>query len=166
MRLLIVRHAIAEERAGASGRDADRRLSHEGRQKFRLGARALAALVPDLELVLTSPYRRTLETARMLSEAHLAHPPVQELAQLAPDNAPADVVSALRQSRLRAVLAVVGHEPLLSQLEGFLLTGEERSLTELRKGGAALLELPSLPEPGQAVLLWHLTPAQLRELAG
>jgi phosphohistidine phosphatase len=166
VRLLIVRHAIAEERGGASGKDADRRLSHEGRQKFRLGASALAGLVPELALVLTSPYRRAIETAEMLAEAHPAHPAVHELAQLAPGHAPADVAAALRKSRHHAALAVVGHEPLLSQLEGFLLTGEERSLAELRKGGAALLESTSLPEPGKNVLLWHLTPAQLRELAG
>jgi len=164
VRLLIVRHAIAEAH-GASAKDADRRLSREGKQKFRRGASALAELVPDLALVLTSPYSRARETAALLAEAYSAHPAVHELAQLEPGHAPTEVVAALRPWRERAVLAVVGHEPLLSQLEGYLLSGEERSLAELRKGGAALLESPSLPEPGKVVLLWHLTPAQLRELA-
>jgi phosphohistidine phosphatase len=166
VRLLIVRHAIAEEREGPPGSDADRRLSDGGRQKFRRGARALAELVPELAIVLTSPYRRARETAELLALTHPAHPRVRELAELAPGNAAREVAAVLPAAAKGGAIAVVGHEPLLSQLEGLLLTGDARSLAELRKGGAALLESLASPEPGGMVLIWHLTPSQLRELAG
>ncbi len=81
-----------------------------------------------------------------------------------PDHSPGDVVSALRGMKASAAIALVGHEPQLSQLEGLLLTGTDRAVGELRKGGAALLESPPTPAPGKSILLWHLTPAQLREL--
>lgn len=165
MRLLIVRHAIAEEREGPLASDAERRLSREGRQRFRRGARALARLVPELELVLTSPYRRALETAELLAAAHAAQPAVRRLAELTPGYSASELASALRAAGEHAAIALVGHEPLLSRLEGLLLSGDDRSLAELRKGGAALLESPAAPEPGQAILLWHLTASQLRELA-
>jgi hypothetical protein len=46
------------------------------------------------------------------------------------------------------------------------LTGGERRILALRKGGACLLEFDGEPAPGTATLLWALTPAQLRALAG
>jgi hypothetical protein len=46
------------------------------------------------------------------------------------------------------------------------LTGTEKRLFSFRKGGACLLEFPGEVGAGTATLLWALTPAQLRELAG
>jgi len=60
----------------------------------------------------------------------------------------------------------VGHEPSLSQILGWLLTGTDRRLFAFRKGGACLLEFgEDEPAGGTATLLWALTPAQLRTLA-
>ncbi|MCM2269545.1 MAG: histidine phosphatase family protein, partial [Thermoanaerobaculia bacterium] len=58
MRLLLVRHAIASDAADGPGGDAARPLSAEGRRRFERGARALAAQVPELALVLSSPLLR------------------------------------------------------------------------------------------------------------
>jgi phosphohistidine phosphatase len=51
-------------------------------------------------------------------------------------------------------------------LIGWFTTGEARSTVELKKGGACLLEITGTPQPGSAVLLWLLTPKQLRLLGG
>ena len=59
----------------------------------------------------------------------------------------------------------MGHEPSISLILSWLLTGTEKRLFSFRKGGASLIEFPGDVGAGTATLLWALTPAQLRELA-
>ena len=160
-----MRHAIAEERVGFAGTDAERALTEEGARRFRRAARALAAQVPDLALVVSSPYRRAVETAALLRAAFERAPASAELAALAPDGEFAAVLAFLRAQRRVATLALVGHEPSLSRLEGHLLTDGGGPLAHLKKGGAALVELAGVVAAGRGTLLWHLTAAQLRGLA-
>jgi len=61
-------------------------------------------------------------------------------------------------------VAVVGHEPYLAFLAGWLLTGRHESFVELKKGGACLLEFDDPPAAGNATLVWSIAPAQLRTL--
>lgn len=168
MRILLVRHAIAEERdvtaRGAARSDRARKLTEEGRRKFKKAADALAELVPDLALIATSPYVRTRETADVLARAFTKPPVISDLADLAPEGENAGVVRfAMAQKALPAV-AFVGHEPNLSMLAGYLLTGREKTLIEMRKGSACLLDFPGRLTPGSAILLWHLAPGMLRDL--
>ena len=167
MRILLLRHAIAEERAGfaATGKaDRLRPLTDEGRKKLRKGAEALERLVPDLALIATSPYLRAHESAEILARAWAKRPVVSDLAELAPAGSAAGVVRFLLAQKALPALALVGHEPDLSRLAGLLLTGKERSFLEMRKGGACLLDFPGRLAPGGARLVWHLPPATLRAL--
>ena len=59
----------------------------------------------------------------------------------------------------------MGHEPSISLILSWLLTGSERRIFAFRKGGACLLDFPDEVGAGTATLVWALTPAQLRELA-
>ena len=163
MRLLLVRHAIAED--AAAGGDGARKLTKEGRERMVSGAAALRELVPELELVITSPLVRARETAEILARAYAKRLPLVESEALAPEGGGRDVLRLVGSQKSVNVLALVGHEPNLSQLEGYLLTGEERSLAQLKKGAAALVDVGGTPAPGLGMLLWHLTPAQLRSLA-
>lgn len=169
MRLLIVRHAIAEERetagrGGGAKADRQRRLTDEGKRKFRKAAEALAEMVPDLALVATSPYARARETADLLAAAYGKAPVVSELADLAPDGDNAGVLRFALEQKALPALACVGHEPNLSALAGYLLTGRDRGFIELRKGGAILLDFPARIAAGGAILHWHLAPGMLRDL--
>jgi len=165
MRLLLVRHAIALDGADLRGRDADRPLSDEGRRRFERGAAALARLEPELALVLASPLLRARQTADLLAAAYEAAPRHDELESLAPDGAPRETLAALERLRALPAIALVGHEPSLSALEAFLLTGRERSFAIFKKGGAAMLDWIPGSQPGSSALLWHLTAGQLRDLA-
>ena len=169
MQILLVRHAIAEEReiagTGAGARsDRQRRLTDDGKRKFRKAAEALAEIVPDLALIATSPYVRTKETAELLAAAFGKAPAVSDLVDLAPDGDNAAVLRFVAAQKALPVLACVGHEPNLSTLASYLLTGREKSFIELRKGGACLLDFPARIAAGSAILLWHLAPGMLREL--
>jgi len=169
VRILLVRHAPAVERALWRGEDAGRPLTEEGERRFRKGARALVALVPDLERILASPLTRGRQTAALLADEAARRgiaPAVEIDAGLAPGRFEPQTADRLRRALAApgGTLALVGHEPDLSILEARLLTGRDRPLAAFRKGGAALLEVDPAGE-GRALLVWHLTAAQLRGLA-
>jgi phosphohistidine phosphatase len=74
------------------------------------------------------------------------------------------VVQWLRDQRPAQTVALVGHEPHLGTLVGYLLTERRASFIDLKKGGACLLGLTDPPKPGGSILEWLLTRRQLRRL--
>jgi len=82
---------------------------------------------------------------------------------LSPGLPPEDAVRWLA-GRRESRIAVVGHEPSLGILVGWLMREEAESFVSLKKGGACLLRLPSTPAPGTADLKWLLPPKLLRQL--
>lgn len=166
MKLLLIRHAIAEERedfARTGKDDRLRPLTNEGRKKMKQAARGLRTLVPEIDLLATSPLTRAAQTAAILDSVYGGIDEV-EIEELSPEATPEELLRWLRQQK-EDVIAAVGHEPSISQILGWLLTGTERRFFAFRKGGACLLELSDEPAGGTATLLWALTPGQLRMLA-
>jgi phosphohistidine phosphatase len=75
------------------------------------------------------------------------------------------VLKAIEEQGAEATVAVVGHEPQVSELLARLLGTEKADRLTFRKGGAAMVDVPGpLGEGGH--LLWYLTPRILRELGG
>lgn len=166
MKLLLLRHAIAEEQedfARTGKDDRLRPLTDEGRKKMKQGAKGLREIVPDLDLLATSPLTRAAQTAAIVDSVYGGLPEV-EIEELSPEATPADFLRWLRKQKA-GTIAAVGHEPTISMILSWLLTGSERRLFSFRKGGACLIEFTGDVAGGTATLLWALTPAQLRELA-
>lgn len=162
----MIRHAIAEEREdfAHTGRDDYQRpLTDEGRRKMRQGAKGLRSLIPEIDLLATSPLTRSAQTGAILDTVYGGLKEV-EIDLLAPDAAPEDFLRWLRQRREECI-AIVGHEPGLSVLFTLLLAAGSKPFFRFRKGGAALLEFSGRPAAGTAKLCWVLTPAQLRTLS-
>jgi phosphohistidine phosphatase len=166
MKLLMIRHGIAEERedfARTGKDDRLRPLTDEGRKKMKQNARGLKNLVPEIDLLATSPLTRAAQTGAVLDSVFGGVNEV-EVEELAPEAQPQQFLRWLRKQKVGCV-AVVGHEPSLSLILSWLLTAGERRLFAFRKGGACLLDFPGEVGAGSATLLWALTPAQLRALA-
>jgi len=166
MKLLLIRHAIAEERedfARTGKDDRLRPLTEEGRKKMKQGAKGLREIVPEIDLLATSPLTRAAQTAAILDSVYGDLKEV-EIKELSPEATPEGFLRWLRKQKADTV-AVVGHEPSLSLIASWLLTGTERRIIALRKGGAGLLDFPGEVGAGTAILLWVVTPAQLRALA-
>jgi phosphohistidine phosphatase len=166
MRLLLLRHAIAEERDdfARTGKDDQLRpLTDDGRKRMKQGARGLRTVVPEIDLLATSPLTRAAQTASIVDSVYGGLNEV-EIEELAPEAGAADFLRWLRKQSA-ATVAVVGHEPSISLVLSYLLTGTERRIFSFRKGGACLLDFAGDIGAGTATLLWALTPAQLRDLA-
>jgi phosphohistidine phosphatase len=163
--LLIIRHGPAGDSAAweAEGRDDRLRpLTPEGTKQMRKAASGLAVLVPDLPLLATSPLTRAVETAEIVAAEYRCE--IVPLEALAPGHDPEDALGWLRKQEPDLTVGLVGHEPHLSTLVGYLLTGKRASFVDLKKGGACLLEMTAPLQPGRGALAWLLTPSVLRRL--
>ena len=145
--LVLLRHGIAEDRI--EGRDhPDRALTVAGRQRTQAVAETLVARGLRLDRLVTSPYRRALETAELALQAGLA-PVLDTDDRLCPGASLAELVADLKGR-----VGLVGHEPDLSALACDLLGMAHGSLL-LRKAGLVQLrrsqsgwELRGLFRPG------------------
>ena len=166
MKLLVIRHAIAEDRddwAETGQDDAFRPLTEKGRRKMRAAAQGLKRVGPRIDLLAASPLLRAVQTAEIVAEAYGGMEPVT-IAQLIPEREPVDLLRWLQMHTGRSTVAVVGHEPHLSNLICWLLTARSESWIQLKKGSACLLDLGDAPRAGGATLRWALAPSQLRRL--
>jgi phosphohistidine phosphatase len=165
VKLLIIRHGPAGDRAEweAEGRDDRLRpLTLQGKKEMRRVAEGLATLVSRIDLLATSPLARAVQTADIVASQFDCEPVTVEA--LAPGNDPDQVVKWLRGQR-SDIVAVVGHEPDLSTLACYLLSGKSSSFLTLKKSGTGLLELDDPAGPGKARLDWLLVPRVLKQLA-
>lgn len=165
MHLYIVRHAIAGERDPSRWPDDGQRpLTPEGRRRFQEAARGLARIVPTVETHLSSPLVRAWQTAEILS-ADAGWPAPVACDALAGESVVEATIDLLPRHEERASVALVGHEPGVSEILSYLLTGSaHQAAVEFKKGAVACLTLPRGPVPGSAVLLWLLPPKVLRGL--
>jgi len=163
MNLIVIRHGQAGNPSDFALRglgDDLRPLTTAGRRRMRQNARGLASLVESIDLVGHSPLVRAVETASIVANAFGA--PLVEVSALSPDGRRDEILRWLSSQPMTATVALVGHEPTLSQLVAALTIGSDRAYFEFRKGGAARVLLRSQIAPGAGELCWLLTPRQLR----
>ena len=169
MHLLVIRHAVAEDktRFALTGQSDDLRpLTTEGRSKMRRAVRGLRELVATPTRVATSPLVRANETAQLVATA-FGVTRIETVEALRPESPYEELVAWLgpRSDSGDGPIVVVGHEPHLGGLVTWLMTGTDTSRVELKKGGACLLVFDEAPSAGGARLRWLVTPGQLRQLA-
>lgn len=118
MQIYLLRHGIAE--SGTAGRtDEERALTAEGREKLRRALKRAAGTQPSL--ILTSPYRRALETAEIAAEALRYSGELLRTAALVPDASPDEAWEEIRERSYEPSILLASHEPLMSSLAAFLL---------------------------------------------
>ena len=159
MLLLWMRHGIAEElREGQT--DALRALTEIGHQKTREALCGLQNFQNKIELIVSSPLLRAVETAQIAAEIFGNSEP-----QIWPELEHAEYSALAQRLKISDATSVllVGHEPGFSRGVARFLTGHESGLViPFKKAGVCALDVDwSTPEP-RAVLLWHASPKMLR----
>src|SRR6516162_2209130 len=135
MEIYLLRHAIAEN-ARPGLKDADRALTDEGREKLKrvLERARNAGVKPDL--ILSSPYRRALETAEIAMESLKYRGKIVETGALVPDGNPRHVWDEIRSRKSESAMLLAGHEPLISSLLAHLLASPAL-MVDMKKAGLA-----------------------------
>jgi phosphohistidine phosphatase len=173
MKLLVIRHGRAGTAAAfaASGHNNDdlRPLTVDGRKRMRQAAKGLQSVCPKLDVLGTSPLVRAIETAQLVARAYGKDLSPTEVPALAPGSSRDELLAWLRaQDRAGGgdrTIGIVGHEPDLGLLVGWLLCGDDAVSIDLKKGAACLLDVPDDLAPGAANLTWLLPSRLLRRLA-
>ncbi|SRR6266498_2722988 len=166
MNLYIVRHAIAVQR-GTPGSDDDsqRPLTGKGRKKMEKIAKGLRQFNVEFDTILTSPYVRARDTAEILASEYKIKDKIGFTDHLIPPGNFDELIDEINEKYNVNSLALVGHEPMLSQFISWLTAGNTETKITLKKGGIALLLADDLSQERRATLQWLLTPAMMVELS-
>jgi phosphohistidine phosphatase len=159
----LVRHAFADHADPDRWPDDSKRpLTKDGIRRFGEAARGLRRLVPDVDAVLSSGFARAWQTAEILNEE--AHWPKPEECPALEAGKPAASALDVLGKRGESSVALVGHEPYLSQLASILCAGGAGTMhLQLKKGAVALIGVDDVA-PGGGWLLWSVRPKFLRAL--
>lgn len=154
MKLFVLRHGIAEDRA--NGIDSQRELTAEGRRKLVkvIGQAKKGGLAPDV--ILTSPYARALQTAELAAESLGFQDPLIRSDTLLPYSSPLDLWEEVRDYKHVGKLLLVGHNPQLSELV-CLMAGAPGGSIPMKKAGLACFSVPAVGPMPQGSLSWLLT---------
>ncbi|MCB9094918.1 MAG: phosphohistidine phosphatase SixA [Halobacteriovoraceae bacterium] len=143
-KIYFIRHGIAEDRdkwneLGYS--DKDRPLTEKGKKRFKKFTKKLKKHGIEIDKIFTSEYLRAMETAEILQN-------VFEGSELTVEKTfnhgtkIEQMKETLDQLRGKHNIAFVGHEPELSSLLSFVITGQKDHALNFvfKKGGVAELE--------------------------
>jgi phosphohistidine phosphatase len=146
MQLIILRHGKAETKG--EKKDFDRELVEEGFDQARQAGELLKATGHLPGIVLTSPLVRTKQTAETFCEAAGIDAPIDQ-PWIASGMHPETALSELKAFAEHRRVMIVGHEPDLSDLIGWICGGT----VDLPTGSVAALELMPPTPKGQLVYL-------------
>lgn len=159
MNLYLFRHGIAEERGQKA--DFDRRLTQEGRARTRKVAMGMKRLQLAFDVILSSPLLRAWETAEIAAEV-LEHPdPIVRCDELACGVDVAKLFKVLEKYRAAQHILLVGHEPDMSEMLSYFISGDTDAAINFKKAGLACVFLNELAPERGGELQWLLTPGQL-----
>jgi phosphohistidine phosphatase len=156
MQLFVIRHAVAED-AEPGGDSTARALTGAGKAKLRRVVRGLRALEIRFERVLTSPWKRAAQTAKLLAPITDAAPLTTELLTQPPR---AELLTLIGQRN--ETTAIVGHEPWLGELVAWLAFGDTKYGDAIAIKKSGVLWLAGTAVPGGMQLQAAIPPKLLR----
>lgn len=144
-----MRHGPAEDEA-PTGRDFDRKLTASGRARTELVARELGVRGEQPRRMVSSPLRRTIETAEVVVATLGLELEIEVRDELAPGGNSSGLVRELARAGAKRVM-LIGHEPDVSLLTAHLFPSWSRGFDKamvvglkIQRGEGA--ESPVLPK--------------------
>ena len=150
MELILWRHAEAHD-AKEGQDDLERALTPRGEKQAARMSAWLVRQLPQGLRVVSSPARRTEQTAQALGRKYKLR------AELLPDGTPTDLLELVQWDKGNGAVLVVGHQPLLGQTAAHLL-GLGQEACSIRKGAVWWLRRRQRLEHNQTVLMAVMCP--------
>ncbi|MBZ5597149.1 MAG: histidine phosphatase family protein [Acidobacteriia bacterium] len=161
MIVYFLRHASAGERMNNPAKDDKRALDRAGIEQCGDVGRALLALDVQVDMIISSPLKRSAQTASLVGNEIGYEGKLQFEDGLRPGATFVEFRKLLDKYSRYETIMVVGHNPNLSEFLGRAISeaGCEASV-ELKKGAVARVEMGR----SSAALHWCVTPKVLRTL--
>jgi phosphohistidine phosphatase len=160
MNIYLMRHANAGLSRANPSLDNKRGLVKEGKDQCMLMARVLSAFKVQVDVIVSSPLKRALQTAQFVGTELGYDAKVEISPALAPDAEYPAFQDLLAKYSGREGVLVVGHNPSLFQFLGRLVTGNGGANLRMRKGAVARIDLDRHPPQ----LQWLIDPRMARAL--
>jgi phosphohistidine phosphatase len=160
MNLFVMRHANAGLHRENPLLDSKRALVKEGKDQCMLMARVLSTLGAQIDVIVSSPLKRALQTAQFVGTELGYEAKVEISAALAPAADYPAFQGLLAKYANREGVLVVGHNPNIFQFLGRLVTGNGGANIRLRKGAIARVDVDRHPPQ----LQWLIDPRMARVL--
>jgi len=160
MNLYLMRHANAGLGRENPLLDAKRGLIKEGKEQCMLMARVLSALKVQIDVIVSSPLKRALQTAQFVGTELGYDAKVLIDRSLALDGDYADFQTLVAKHMGREGLLVVGHNPNMFHFLGRMVTGNGGASIRVRKASIACVNMDQHPPR----LQWLLDPRLCRML--
>jgi phosphohistidine phosphatase len=160
MNLYLMRHANAGLSRINPVLDKKRGLIKEGKEQCMLMARVLSALKVQIDVIVSSPLKRALQTAQFVGTELGYEAKVEISLALALEADYAAFQDMLAKYADREGVLAVGHNPNLFQFMGRLVTGNGGANLRMRKGSIARIDLDRRPPQVQ----WLIDPRTARSI--
>jgi phosphohistidine phosphatase len=168
MELFIVRHGIAEALGkGNQFSDEKRVLTNEGRNRMREIAKGFAKLAIEVDLILSSPLARAVETAEIVAAAVGQNKKdIKTTENLSPGASCDHLFAEIKSHPGAETIVLVGHQPDLGILLTRVIQGAAGGLAiQLKKGTICCINVTETVPTLRGDMMWLLTPRQLRLIA-
>jgi phosphohistidine phosphatase len=161
MFLYFLRHASAGQQLSNAKKDEKRGLDQDGIEQCGYIGRALAALGVQVDVILSSPLKRSTQTAALVGN-EMGHEGKLALENgLRPEANFSDFQKMLQKYARQESILLVGHNPNLREFLGRVISERGcEAMVELKKGAVAQVEM----RRNSGALSWCLTPRILRTL--
>jgi phosphohistidine phosphatase len=160
MNLYLMRHANAGLRRDNPALDAKRALIKEGKDQCMLMGRVLSAFKVQIDVIISSPLKRALQTAQFVG-TEIGYDGKVEISPGLGLNADyAAFQQMLAKYADREGVLVVGHNPNLFQFLGRMITGNGGAAIRMRKGSVARVDMDNHPPR----LQWLIDPRSARAI--
>jgi phosphohistidine phosphatase len=163
MVIYFVRHANAgQKHFSDSAKDEKRPIDKAGEEQSHDVGRALAALGVTVNVILSSPLTRAMQTAAIVSQ-ELGHEEKLVLDDaLRPEATFEKFKALLNRHKDKSAIMVVGHDPSMTEFVNRVLSGgTPLAVVEMKKGGVAKVEKDI---HRQAVLKWCMPPKVVQKI--
>jgi phosphohistidine phosphatase len=144
----LLRHASAGTRRQNPLLDRKRGLDKEGKQQCLLVAGYLNAMRVNFDVVVSSPLKRSLQTAALVANEMGFEQKIIVETSLEPGSKLADFEAMLHRYAGHESVLVVGHNPNISQFAGSLVAvppRNSRANVRMRKGTVARIDMTRRP---------------------
>lgn len=151
-------HSLPEDQ------DPQQGLSADGEAAVRLTARALKIFHVEFDAILSSPKKRSKQTAAIVAEeTDFPAERVTETEKVKAMTPAEETIRALADLSGAKRVLVAGHLPSVAEVASYLLTEGSKAAIEFEMGGCCCIVADKLPTHSGR-LRWFIKPSQLEVL--
>jgi len=145
--------------------DPEEGLSPDGKDRILASAQALKKLGVCFDAILSSPKKRSKETAAIVAqELGFAKEKIIETKKVKAMTPPDETIQALAELSGAKRVLVAGHLPSVAEIASFLLTEGSKAAVQFEMAGCCRIDVEQLPTH-EGRLRWYLTPDLLKLIA-